>query len=83
MNMNSKNVRFTGYPNTDKAQALPVFVKTKSVLFFLLGIDLDWPNQDEKQPLPFPGCTACPASGVMCLIGFWLSKSTASILSYC
>lgn len=70
-----------GYSSVDKAQALPVFVKTKSVLFFLPDNDLDWPNQEEKQPFPFPECTAHPAS-MMNLSRFRLSKSTTSLLSY-
>lgn len=81
MNVNSKNVHLPWHPSANKAWALPVFVKLKLVLFFLPDIDLSWPNQNEKQPLPSSGCTAHPAYSGMCLLWLWLSKSTTSILS--
>lgn len=69
-----------GYLCVDKALTC---LCQNSVLVLLSDIDLDWQNGGEKQPLPFPECTAHPYSFGMCLIEFGLCKNTASILSYC
>lgn len=61
-----------GYLCVDKALTC---LCQNSVLFLISDIDLDWLNGGEKQPLPFPGCTAHSDSFGMCLIEFGLCKT--------